>query len=92
MVWPTGREVWFLLLLTGTVNVTISRSLYYIVLRRIDLSILTILLTLSPVITILWSVALFGERPSLQGLLGGTAVILGVILVTMNQRDNNKPV
>lgn len=86
MVWPTGREVWFLLLLTGTVNVTISRSLYYIVLRRIDLSILTILLTLSPVITILWSVALFGERPSPQSLVGGAAVILGVIIVTMSKR------
>ncbi len=86
MMWPTGREVWWILLLTGTINVTISRSLYYLVLRRFKLSILTILLTLSPVVTILWSLALFGERPSLQGLLGGTAVILGVILVTMSKR------
>lgn len=88
MVWPTGREIWFLLLLTGTVNVTISRSLYYIVLRRIELSIFTILLTLSPVITILWSIALFDERPSPQSLVGGTAVILGVILVTLSKRNN----
>jgi drug/metabolite transporter (DMT)-like permease len=88
MLWPTGREVWLLLLLTATVNVTISRSLFYIVLRRVKLTILTIILTLSPVITILWSIALFGERPSLQGLLGGTAVILGVIIVTMSKRNN----
>ena len=86
MVWPTGWQVWLILLLTATVNVTISRSLYYMALRRFDLSILTILLTLSPVITILWSLALFGEAPSLQGLLGGTAVIVGVILVTMSKR------
>lgn len=88
LVWPAGREVWLILLLAATVNVTISRSLYYIVLRRIDLSILTILLTLSPVITIIWSVLLFEERPSLQGLLGGVAVILGVILVTLSKRSS----
>lgn len=88
LVWPSGWAVWVILLLTATVNVSISRSLYYIVLRRFNLSILTILLTLTPVITILWSIALFGERPSLQGLLGGAAVILGVIIVTLNRRSN----
>lgn len=86
MVWPTGQRVWWILLLAGTINVTISRSLYYLVLRRFKLSNFTILLTLSPVVTILWSLGLFGERPSLQGLMGGTAVILGVILVTLSQR------
>jgi drug/metabolite transporter (DMT)-like permease len=92
LVWPEVREVWLILLLTATVNVSISRSLYYIVLRRFKLSILTIILTLSPVITILWSMALFDERPSLQGLLGGTAVILGVILVTMSKRTEKPAV
>lgn len=86
LIWPTGREVWLILLVTATVNVTISRSLYYLVLRRFRLTIMTVILTLSPVITILWSMALFGERPSLQGLVGGTAVILGVMLVTWSRR------
>jgi drug/metabolite transporter (DMT)-like permease len=71
---------------TATVNVTISRGLYYVALRRFNLSILTILLTLSPVITIVWSVILFGELPSPQGFLGGTAVIAGVLLVTIARR------
>ncbi|MFN2104207.1 MAG: DMT family transporter [Candidatus Promineifilaceae bacterium] len=86
LVWPSGPEVWLILLLAATVNVTISRALYYIVLRRINLTILTILLTLSPVLTIIWSILLFNERPSLQGLIGGTAVILGVIVVTLSKR------
>lgn len=86
MVWPRG-EVWWILLLAGTGNVTISRSLYYLALRRFQLTIHTILLTLSPVVTILWSLVLFGVWPSLQGLLGGTAVLLGVILVTMSRRN-----
>jgi drug/metabolite transporter (DMT)-like permease len=92
LVWPSGREVWLILLLAATVNVTISRALYYIVLRRIDLTILTILLTLSPVITIIWSVLLFQERPSLQGLIGGTAVILGVIIVTFSKRKSKQSI
>ena len=83
LVWPQGTQVWLILLLTATVNVTISRSLYYFVLRRVNLSILTILLTLSPMVAILWSIVLFDEQPSLQGLRGGPAVIIGVILVTL---------
>ncbi len=85
MVWPTGWQIWLILLLTATVNVTIGRGLYYVALRRYDLSKLTILLTLSPVVTILWSLLLFGALPSWQGLVGGTAVIAGVILVTTSK-------
>ena len=88
MVWPSGRQVWLILLVTATVNVTISRSLYYLVLRRYKLTIMTILLTLSPVITIFWSVLLFGEQPTPQSLVGGTAVIIGVIIVTMSKRNH----
>ena len=91
MVWPKGPYVWWVLLLAATLNVTVSRSLYYLALRRYKLSILTILLTLSPVVTILWSWVLFGVWPSLQGLVGGTAVLAGVILVTMTRRKKDSP-
>ncbi len=90
MTWPRGPQVWWILLLAGTVNVTISRTLYYLALRRFKLSVHTILLTLSPVVTILWSFSLFGERPSPQGFLGGFIVILGVILVTTS-RNRKRP-
>ena len=79
---PPEPASWFFLILAGTVDVVISRVLYYLALRRFRLSYHTILLTLSPVITILWSLALFQERPEIQGLLGGAAVILGVLIVT----------
>lgn len=79
---PPEPAAWFFLILAGTVDVVISRVLYYLALRRLRLSYHTILLTLSPVITILWSLALFRERPEMQGLLGGAAVILGVLIVT----------
>jgi drug/metabolite transporter (DMT)-like permease len=89
MVWPRG-QVWGILLLAGTINVTVSRTLYYLVLRRLKLSIHTILLTLSPVVTILWSFVLFGQWPSKQGLLGGIVVIIGVFFVTSSRRGNGR--
>jgi len=80
-VWP-GREAWIIIIVAGTVDVVISRVLYYVALRRLKMSIHTIVLTLSPVLTVLWSVLLFSERPSTQALVGGSAVILGVVIVT----------
>ncbi|MFQ5398944.1 MAG: EamA family transporter [Anaerolineae bacterium] len=80
-VWP-DRQTWPLLLLTGTVDVVISRALYYLALRRLRLSFHAILLTLTPAITVLWSWLLFGVWPTVQGLLGGAAVIAGVGIVS----------
>lgn len=79
--WPSW-QAWIIILIAGTVDVVISRVLYYLALRRLKMSLLTIILTLSPVLTVLWSVILFSERPSLQALIGGVTVLLGVIIVT----------
>jgi drug/metabolite transporter (DMT)-like permease len=49
------------------------------------MSIHSIVLTLSPVAAILWSLFLFNTLPTSQQLLGGTAVILGVLIVTLKQ-------
>lgn len=77
---------WVILILAGTFDVVLSRVLYYLALRRLQMSFHAIVLTLSPVIAVLWSLLLFGTRPTLQGALGGTAVIAGVIIVTLGRR------
>ncbi|MFN2190145.1 MAG: DMT family transporter [Candidatus Promineifilaceae bacterium] len=79
--WP-GWEAWIVIITAGTVDVVLSRVLYYVALRRLKMSIHTIILTLSPMLTILWSVILFSEKPSAQAFIGGAAVIAGVLLVT----------
>jgi drug/metabolite transporter (DMT)-like permease len=56
-------------------------------LRRLSLTFHTIILTLSPVITILWSLFLFAEWPMRQGMIGGAAVIAGVAIVTLKARE-----
>jgi drug/metabolite transporter (DMT)-like permease len=84
LVWPSATA-WALLALVGTVDVVVSRTLYYIALRLLKMSIHSIVLTLSPVATILWSLLLFNTLPTPQQLLGGAAVIVGVLMVTINQ-------
>lgn len=84
LVWP-GPTAWLLLAVVGTVDVVISRTLYYVALRRLKMSIHSIVLTLSPVAAICWSLLLFDTLPTLQQLLGGVGVILGVLIVSINQ-------
>ena len=84
-VWP-APNVWPILLLAGTVDVVISRVLYYLVLRRVQMSFHAIILTLSPVVAIGWSLILFDVLPTEQAVLGGTAVLIGVIIVTRSKQ------
>ncbi|WP_374687919.1 DMT family transporter [Promineifilum sp.] len=85
LVWPSGMG-WLLAFVAGSVDVVISRALYYLSLRRMPMSIHTIILTLSPVVTILWALLLFGVAPSTLSLVGGALVVLGVALVTVRKR------
>ncbi|MCB9079672.1 MAG: DMT family transporter [Anaerolineaceae bacterium] len=80
MVMPSGWSAWVVLILTGTVNIVLSRALYYLALQRLNLSLHSIILTLSPVAAIGWTLLLFGIWPTSQQLIGGLAVILGVML------------
>lgn len=79
---PATPTAWGLLILAGTVDVVISRTLYYTALRRLDMSIFTIVLTAGPVAAILWSLVLFDVFPNPRQLVGGAIVLTGVIVVT----------
>jgi drug/metabolite transporter (DMT)-like permease len=84
MVWPTPLA-WGWLVVAAAVNVVLSRGVYYLALRRLDMSFLTIVLTLTPVVTWLWSFALFGGRPTGIEVGGGVATLAGVLLVTASR-------
>ena len=83
-VWPDPLT-WALLVMTGTIDVVISRALFYFVLRRMTMSIHSIVLTLSPVAAILLAFLLFDTMPTFQQLIGGVGVILGVFMVTLKR-------
>jgi O-acetylserine/cysteine efflux transporter len=82
LVWPAPPAL-ALLALAGTVDVVVSRTLYYVLLRRMPVSLLSIVLTLSPAVAIGWSLLLFAAWPTPRQLLGGAAVLLGVAVATL---------
>ncbi len=84
IVWPTP-VAWGWLVVAAAVNVVLSRGVYYLALRRLDMSFLTIVLTLTPVVTWLWSFAVFGGRPTRIEIAGGVATLAGVLLVTASR-------
>jgi drug/metabolite transporter (DMT)-like permease len=86
LVWPS-TTTWLLLALVGTVDVMVSRTLYYIALRRLKMSVHSLVLTLSPVLAVCWSMALFDTFPTSQQIVGGVAVLLGVLLVTVSRKS-----
>ncbi|MBK8045700.1 MAG: DMT family transporter [Anaerolineales bacterium] len=81
LVWPDAMT-WGILIVVGTVDVVISRALYYKTLRMFSMAVHTIILTLSPVVSIVVALFLFGTFPSVQELIGGAAVLAGVVFVT----------
>jgi O-acetylserine/cysteine efflux transporter len=85
LVWPDA-QAWPWLILVGTVDVVASRTLYYVALRRIPLSIHTMVLALSPVAAVAWSLLLFDTELTAQMVLGGAAVIAGVLIVTLSRQ------
>jgi len=79
--WPPAA-VWPLLVLVGTTDVVVSRALFYLALRRLTLSLHTLALTLSPLVAVLWALALFGTFPQPKQLVGGAAILTGVLIVS----------
>jgi drug/metabolite transporter (DMT)-like permease len=83
--WPSA-EAWLWLLVVGTVDIVISRGLYYLVLRRLKVSMHALMLTASPIVAMLWSYFLFSVQPTAQQLLGGAAVLTGIVIVTVRRK------
>jgi drug/metabolite transporter (DMT)-like permease len=85
LAWP-GPWAWLILIVAATVDVVISRALYYLSLRQLTMSLHTIILTASPVVAIIWSVLLFASNPTLQQLAGGAAILSGIAMVTLKNK------
>lgn len=81
--WALPRGLgWFWLLVAATTDVVLSRALYYMSLRRLKISLHTLILTMSPVMAAIWSFLLFNLHPTIQQVIGGIVVMLGVATVS----------
>lgn len=84
LVWPDWLT-WLLMLVAASIDVVLSRALYYQTLRTMPMSIHAIILTLSPVVSVTLTLLIFGVAPTAQQLIGGAAVLAGVLLVTLRR-------
>jgi drug/metabolite transporter (DMT)-like permease len=85
LIWPT-KTAWLLIMLTATVDTVISRGLFYLVLRRLKMSVHAMVMTLSSIAAIVWTYIFFDIAPTAQQLIGGFGVLAGVSMVTIRQR------
>lgn len=85
LFWPAPSG-WLAILIVGTFDVALSRAFYYTALRRLDMSLLSVITTVGPVLTIGWALLFFKTLPTGQQLAGGVLVLIGVLIVTLKKR------
>ncbi len=74
------KNTWLLLIVVGTVDVVISRAFYYLALRRLKVSLLSVSLAVSPALAVVWAVVFFDAYFAIRQITGGILVIAGVLL------------
>lgn len=79
LVWPP-KDTWLLLIVVGTVDVVISRAFYYLAMRQLTVSMLSVSLTLSPALAVVWAVFFFDAFFTAKQIIGGILVLMGVLL------------
>lgn len=76
---PAGT--WWLIGTEALLATLVGDLAYYAALKKGDVSLVTIIMSSSPLITILCSIAFLGEQITLVRLIGAALVIAGIILI-----------
>ena len=74
----------------GLIMTVVGYGIWFTVLARNPVSHVMPVLLVLPVFTVLFSVLLLGERPSLEVLLGGVTILAGVSLIVFS-KSNTRP-
>jgi transporter family protein len=72
---------WWLIAVEALLATLIGDLAYYAAIKKGDVSLVTIIMSSSPLITILGAVLFLGEQITLLRLIGASFVILGIILI-----------
>ena len=81
---------WASVVYLGLIMTVVGYGIWFTVLARNPVSHVMPVLLVLPVFTILFSVLLLGERPSLEVLLGGVTILAGVSLIVFS-KSNTRP-
>jgi probable blue pigment (indigoidine) exporter len=85
VVVPTGRTLVLEVLLFALVPTVIATVCFFAALRRLDPSVVAMILPLEVVLAIAWAVLFLGEHLEIVGAIGAAVVVTGVVLA---QRAN----
>ncbi len=72
---------WWLIGIEALLATLMGDLAYYAALKRGDVSLVTIIMSSSPLITILFAVLFLGEQITIMRLIGAALVIAGIILI-----------
>ena len=76
---PSGS--WWLIAVEALLATLVGDLAYYAAIKKGDVSLVTIIMSSSPLITILGAVLFLGEQITLLRMVGASFVILGIILI-----------
>lgn len=82
-------EFWFAIFSISFVFTPLEMILFYKALKREEVSYVAPLLGMSPLFTTFFAFVLFGERPSLMGLLGISLIIFALYLLNVSRKQKN---
>ena len=78
---------WTSVVYLGLIMTVVGYGIWFTVLSRNPVSHVMPVLLVLPVFTVLFSVILLGERPSLEVLLGGVTILAGVSLIVFSKSN-----
>jgi O-acetylserine/cysteine efflux transporter len=96
---PWNSELWYEaqakdwggVLYSGLVASLVGHGLLFILIQRHPVAQVTPWLLLTPVFAVLLGVLFWGDRPGIRLLLGGSAVLAGVLIVAMRRMRQAPP-
>ena len=68
---------WIVMLVSAITGISLAHGMYYAAVQRVGAAISTLMLSVTPFVTICGSTLLLGERFSSMQWLGGTILVLG---------------
>ena len=81
---------WASVVYLGLIMTVVGYGIWFTVLARNPVSHVMPVLLVLPIFTVLFSMLLLGERPSLEVLLGGVTILAGVSLIVFS-KSNTRP-
>lgn len=72
---------------SGLISSIVGYGLFFILIQRHPVSSIMPYMLLMPVFTIMFGVWIWGDRPGLKLLLGGTLVLVGILFISLRSRS-----